>query len=465
MVFSILRNMVVAKLLGPEHYGIAFMFAITISLMEVMGVLAWDVLLVQAEDGNDPKLQRTAHTMMLARGVVIAALMFLLAGPIAGYFDVPEYHWAFRALALVPLVRGLDHLDYRRLQREYRFTPDILTTLVSQGISLVVACGLAWWLRDPRAMLFGVIVQSVAFTVVTHAVAERPYALAKTREGMGRFLGFGWPLLVNGILMYFIFQGDAWIIGGVRCYTPADLGIFGIAVMLTRQPCTLVTAAANPLILPALSREQNNPERFRERYASSVQLLSAASVVMMLAIITFAPAALEIYDAKYADAGLYIGWLGIAQAARILRMAPTAAALARADTKNSMYANLWRLLALGLTAAFAFLQLPLSWIAASGIFGEVVAILYTVGRLKRKCDIPMGLTLVPAVGLLAVLGATRGLMFALPVSLSLWGQLGAGAVLTVLLGGAFILGFPSLRRDLVLYLRRRSALSGGGSAR
>ncbi len=455
MVFATIRNMAVATLIGPDHYGVAFIFAITISLLEVMGVLAWDVLLVQAEDGNDPRLQQTAHTMMLLRGLLIAAVMLLLAGPMATYFSVPEYRWAFQCLALVPLIRGLDHLDYRRVQREYKYTPDILTTLLSQGTSLVVACSLAWWLRDARAMLFGVIAQSIAFTLVTHLVAERPYRLARDRDNMRRFLDFGWPLLINGILMYLIFQGDAWIIGGADCYSTADLGIFGIAVLLTRQPCSLVVATTHPMILPALAREQGNPERFQARYATCVQLLSAAAVFMTLVIITFAPPALAIYDVKYTDAGLYIGWLAIAQAARILRMAPTAAALARADTKNSMFANLYRLLALGLTVVFAYFELPLSWIAVSGIFGEMIAIVYTVRRLRGKCAIPMGMTFVPALGLLSLLGASQGLMFALPESLSLWAQLGIGAGITVVFGLGFILCFPSLRREIADYLEQR----------
>ena len=75
MVFATIRNMTVATLIGPDHYGVAFIFAITISLLEVMGVLAWDVLLIQAEDGNDPRLQQTAHTMMLLRGFIISAVM------------------------------------------------------------------------------------------------------------------------------------------------------------------------------------------------------------------------------------------------------------------------------------------------------------------------------------------------------------------------------------------------------
>ena len=49
--------------------------------------------------------------------------------------------------------------------------------------------------------------------LVSHLVAERPYRLVLDREIMAESLRFGWPLLVNGVLLFVVFNGDRVIVG------------------------------------------------------------------------------------------------------------------------------------------------------------------------------------------------------------------------------------------------------------
>ena len=49
-----------------------------------------------------------------------------------------------------------------------------------------------------------------------------------------RLLTFGWPLLVNGLLMFGIVQGDRLIIG--TAYSVYDLGIYSVALTLAMAP-------------------------------------------------------------------------------------------------------------------------------------------------------------------------------------------------------------------------------------
>ena len=113
-VLSFVRNVIVARLLGPDDFGIAATFALTVSLLEMISDLGTDKLIILAADGDNPRLQASAQLWQFAREAVGALLILALAWPLAALFGVPQARWAFYWLALVPLLRGLLHLDIKR---------------------------------------------------------------------------------------------------------------------------------------------------------------------------------------------------------------------------------------------------------------------------------------------------------------------------------------------------------------
>ena len=68
---SFVRNIIVARLISPQDFGIAATFAITMSLLEMISDLAADRLIIQAKDGEDPQLQATAQLWQFTRGLML----------------------------------------------------------------------------------------------------------------------------------------------------------------------------------------------------------------------------------------------------------------------------------------------------------------------------------------------------------------------------------------------------------
>src|SRR3990167_8974606 len=128
---SFVRSVILARLISPENFGIAATLAITISLFEMVSNLSAELLLVQAEDGNEPRFQKTAQLLRAGRGLINASFIFALAGPVSRLFGVPESRWAFQCMALAPAINGFAHLDMNRLQREMDFGPFVIIHIAS----------------------------------------------------------------------------------------------------------------------------------------------------------------------------------------------------------------------------------------------------------------------------------------------------------------------------------------------
>ena len=144
----LLRNIVVARLISVEDFGIAATFGIAFALIETMSNVSLNRLIVQAKDGNEVGLQSALHSMQVARGFFGSILLLAIAVPYAWLMGVPDIVWGFQLLAITPIFRGFMNLDVFRMQRFMRFGPHVITHLASQSIAFVSIWPLYWVFGD-----------------------------------------------------------------------------------------------------------------------------------------------------------------------------------------------------------------------------------------------------------------------------------------------------------------------------
>jgi len=466
-LLSLVRNIIIARLLSPEDFGIAAIFILTLTFLQSVSEVAADKLLIQAKDGDDQQLQKSAHFFQIGRGLFGAAALFLLAGPVARLFGAPETEWAFRALAVVPLMRGFMHLDMRRVQRGLRYKPFIVVDLVSQAAAVVAAAPLAWWLGDYRAALWVLVVQSVVYCAATHALAERPYGAAFDAAAMKRLFVFGWPLMINGLLMFVVSQGDRLVIGAEASpYSLADLGVYAVAATLVMAPRQMLTRVATSLALPVLSKAQDDRSLFARRYRVCVEAATVVgAVVGVLMVVGGTELVVLLFGAKYAGVSIFIGWLAAKQTIRIIRTMPAIAGLAYADSAQLMLTTLARAITLVLLIAVAAAELSLAWIAAAGFAGELIALFAAVWLMARRHGLSPMATLGPTFIGCLTMGAAGAAVWAGALPGEGPASLVLGAAVSGLSGVALVGAFGSLRELAVKQVSRARKRRGTGVGR
>jgi len=462
---SFARSIILARLISPANFGIAATFAMTFSLLEMLSNLSADKLLIQAKEGNEPELQSSAQLLNAIRGSINAAIIFALAIPLARLFGIRQAAWAFACLALVPLIRGFAHLDFNRLQREIRFGPSVKVDISTNVLATLAAFPLGWWLRDYSAMLWLLVLQAIGYTIGSHLVAERRYKLSWHPEYIKKMAEFGWPLLINGVLMFGIFEGDRLVIGASHRlfaysqFTLSDLGVYSVAFSLTMAPTMFVANVCTSLFLPLLSQVQGSITQFNRRYSACSEMIALlAAGISIPFIFAGGKCVILIYGAKYAGAGAVIGWLAAMWALRMIRVTPTLAAMALGDTTNAMISNAVRSTALAGILCAAALGAHLVWIGICGFLGEFMATGVSILRLRARSGVPVLLCVRPLFIAGAAM-ATAGLTSSFAAKA--WvPAISSSALVVGLTVVAMLAVFPRLRQDLQVIVLRSGALAG-----
>jgi len=410
---SFVRNVIVARIVGVENFGIAVTFSITVSVFEMLGSLSVDRLLVQAKDGNDERFQATGHAVQVLRGLVSGFFIAICAWPMAHLFGIPQTTWAFRYLALLPVIRGFAHLDFQRVQREMRYGPAITLDVAQQAIPTLLAWPVASWTKDYSATLWLVLLQGFIATAGSFVLAQRPYRWSWNTNYIKRFLSFGWPLIANAVLLFGIYDGDRFLIGtagktlGSHVYSMGDLGIYSVAISLTLTPMIAFSTICSALMLPLFASLQSRPNEFRKRYDQSVQLVGLVSGFFSLPLILGGGwVVTAIYGRAYSSAGAFIGWMAAAQAVRMARFTPAMAAMSLGDTTNAMFSNMVRFSSLLITLYVILVGGSLTWIAISGFFGETLSLAVCIYKLNIDHEVTAWMAVRSAAVLFAAMGVS-----------------------------------------------------------
>ncbi|MCB2129759.1 MAG: oligosaccharide flippase family protein [Rhodobacteraceae bacterium] len=392
----LLRNLIVARLVSPEDYGIASTFAVAMSIVEMLSYFGLNQMIVVDKDGDDPHVQRAMQGFQVMRGAISSFMLFVIAYPYARFLGVEHIAWAYQIIAFIPLVNGLKHFDMDRLKRHLKFGPSVITSAVPPLVAVLTLWPIALIYNDYRIMLVSLFVQSGATVALSHLTAERPYRIAFDFSLMKRATVFGWPLLLNGMLLFGVFNGERLIVG--NRLGMADLAVFSMAITLTLTPTLVLANACQSLFLPQLSATRDRVEAFRWLGVTTVEAGMAIGLALLLGTVLIGgPLAHLLLGAKYSGIlGLLVP-MAVLQAVRVAKTGASTVALARERTGNAMASNLFRVL-----------SLPLSWYAvtqtgnvltviAIGSLAEVLGFLLSLRLAAKRAGLVLRPLILPSL--------------------------------------------------------------------
>lgn len=452
----LVRSVVIAHLISVSDFGVASTFALALSIIEMVSALGVQQQIVQHADGDDPRFQNTLHGVQGVRAIINSMLLFLLAGPIAGFFNVPDAAWAYRVMALVPLLTGLVHLDPHRMNRRMEYRHTLAISVISALVSVLAIWPLSHFFTDYSLMLYIVVIQSLTAFVLSHILAERPYRWAFDRAVIRESLRFGWPVILGAILLFLVFNGERLIIG--RQLGMGALAVFSMAFSLVLTPTLVLEGSAQSFFLPQLSAARDDRERFVHLSMATLQCFLMLGAVTLIGVALLgAPVVHLLLGPKYAAALPILTWLAILQGIRVTKAGSSAITLAQGHSETGMVSSLMRVALMPVAWYVTTLGGSLLEVIWIGCAGEIVGFIASLALARYRLKLALG-PVLPALGAVVVMlgvGVLHAQGQSMPDRLLVSPWI-SGTGLVLLLGLVI-----AASRDLRLYIRNRRLVIEG----
>ena len=268
-------TMILARLLFPADYGLIAMVAVVVNFAAIFRDIGLSAATVWSE-----KLSQQLITNMfwvsIGVGVILTAIVAAISPAIAWFYKDPRLIGI--TLAMLPAFifssAMLQHQALLKRQMKFGRLALIQLTASTGGILIAVICawkGMGYW-----SLVVQRVSTSILLAVLTWSFCQWLPGIPRKSHDTGTFLRFGGNLSASRLIQYILRNADNIILG---YYAGSyQLGIYSKAYALLMLPLRHVNEPFSSVVVPALSRIQSEPERFRNYYIKALSVTAMISV-------------------------------------------------------------------------------------------------------------------------------------------------------------------------------------------
>jgi O-antigen/teichoic acid export membrane protein len=330
--------------LGPETFGLVGLvgvFVAGLGMFSELGILA---SVVQHPRGDDPKFLNTAFSIQAGRGVVIWGVAALAAYPIALFYKQPEIFPLLIVAALSELVRGLTSTAAWTLTRHVKIRNLTLLTLVSELVAFGVC--VLWALVSPTAwaLVARTVATAAVYAVGSHFIGKRGARFGWDPSAAKDILHFGGWISIATATYFLGGQGERLILG--KFVTPAELGCFSLALMISTVPAGGISQLVSQIFLPLISDSvrTGRTRAVRDFLRARVLFFAIALLAGIGFLVCGKPVVKLVLNPQYAMTGWMLQLLGLRVALDIFAAPASSLIMAYGQTKYSAAGNTTRLI-------------------------------------------------------------------------------------------------------------------------
>lgn len=314
-VLGLVSMLVLARLLTPVDFGLVAMATAVAAGLELLTLFAFDVALVQRRELTRAHYD-SAWTLNLMLGLGLGLAVMAVAAPAAVYYREPRLETVLLIIGAKYVLLGAANTGVVDFRRNLEFGREFVLQVGPKLLGIVVTIPLAFWLRDYRALIAGMVLAAAATCIFSYAMhAHRPrLCLTESRE----LFRFSRWLLINNTMTFLRTRAADFIIG--RALGPAALGTYTLAYEISNLPTTEMVAPINRVLLPGYVKVAEFTDKLRDSFRATLGLIAIAILPASIGLAAVADPVVRLaLGPQWLDAIPLIALIAIAGAGNVLQ--------------------------------------------------------------------------------------------------------------------------------------------------
>jgi PST family polysaccharide transporter len=333
------RNIALAHLIAPDEFGLAISLSVVLGMIEVLTDFGLPIFAVRktATLPHDT-MMGTLQSLALIRAAVLALLLAVASPLIARAFHADGSTAIYALLGLVALLRGFENFGVKAMMRRYVFWREAVVVAGAQiagaGVTVAVAAAGGGF----ACMVWGMLATGLATVVLSHALSPEPYRLRWDRSATREAVGFGRPLLVNGVAVS-LGLCDRLLVGSLL--GPAPLALYNVAYGTATLPRTVLARFLTAAFLPLFVENRERGARPSALFDAWAWCLSCLAFAYGLGLSLIGDQVLAlVFSQTYQPTRLFMCLAGLSVCVKFLMLLPVPEAYAAGNTRLVAFGSL-----------------------------------------------------------------------------------------------------------------------------
>ena len=308
-IASPIVNMVLARVLTPEAFGIVASITIITSFADIFTDAGFQKFIVQHDYRTEDELNASsnvAFTCNVALSLIIYILIFCFKEPLAHAIGCADEYWGIAIASLTVFCTSIPSVAVARFRRDLDFKPLFFTRIVGAFIPLVVTVPLAFIFRNYWALIIGTLFQKLFIAIATIVLSKWKPRLKFNELLFNDMIGFSIWNLLETLSIWFTGQANILIVSNIL--NAYYLGLYKTAMATVNSCLGIITAAFTPVFFSALSRYQNDIKQYNKTFDGFQYLLSLIVIPLGVGIFIYRELAINILlGDQWSEATFFLG--------------------------------------------------------------------------------------------------------------------------------------------------------------
>lgn len=453
-LLSLVRSIILARLLTPEIFGLMNLALVFIRGVETFTRTGFAAALIQRQ--HDFETARdTAFTLLAVRGIILTLVVYLAAPLVGAYYENETQTTLVGILAFAFLISGFENINIVAHQRDLNFKKVVYHELGVALLGFVVVVICAYYMRSVWALAIGYLTTAVTSLVLSYIVFPGRPRFHVDMKAARELFQYGKFISAAAIVIFIATEIDNLVIGKVLGLTA--LGYYVLAFTLANLPTTHFSKVISRVMFPAYSKLQNDVVGLQEAYLRVLRIVTTFSIPATVGMMILAPEIIRVvYGNQWLDSVTVLQILAIFGCVRAVSSINGYIYNAIGKPDITFYLTISRFIAI---AVMIYPSVKLY-----GIEGAAVAVtlpialefVIGVGIFSRKIALDMKRVFIPLVRILALSGIMAAVVWYARVMI---GSTGIWQLATLILLGAVTFGVLNQKdiREQFGWLRSRKA--------
>lgn len=272
-------GLVLARLLTPEEYGLIGIVTIFTTIM--LGVVdsGFSNALIRKSEVTEEEYS-TLFIFNLAVSVFMFALLYVGAPYIATFFERPQLVELVRVMGLLLILQALSIVQNTILSRRIDFKTKTKASLFSAVISGVIGILMAYIGFGVWSLVAQQLSRQFFYSSCLWLFNHWWPKLIFSIQSLKYMWGFGWKLLVSGLLNSIWKEIYQVVVG--KFYSPATLGQYTRSKQYASLFSSNLTTIVQRVSYPVLSQVQDDKERMISAYRRVIKTTMFVTAICMI---------------------------------------------------------------------------------------------------------------------------------------------------------------------------------------
>lgn len=274
-------GIVLARLLSPDEYGLIGICLIFNTVLNGVIDSGFSNALIRKKEVSNDEYNTMFITNMVI-SILLYGLLFFCTPFVASFFGQNELTSLLRVTGIVLIFNALSVTQVTMLTKRIDFKTKAKASLISAITSGVIGMVMAFMGMGVWSLVVQMISKSLIYTLCLWILNRWWPRLAFSRSSFSYMWGFGWKMLVSGLLNNIWNQLYQMVVG--KYYAPATLGHYTRAKEYATIFSGNITSIVERVSFPVLSEIQEDKTRMVAAYKKVIKTTMFVICVCMFGL-------------------------------------------------------------------------------------------------------------------------------------------------------------------------------------